>query len=280
VGVVFAQDESRIQTLRRLGLTQYQGMTFLVLVEFGVATAKDITKKTGIPRPKVYEALDDLHELGIANKMMTTPATFEAIPLGAAVSFLMGRKLNDYQSLRSETSSLLRAFDQRTRGASRKEPKISLVSAKDAVVDCMQRLVAGSVVSVDLVTSWRRFSKMSLFSSALVKAQDRGVKLRVVVERPRNGIVLSEHIRSVGLPSFAEYRTRLIAPTAVIGLFDGKHVLICTKADAELADSPAMVTDNACFVEVAKAYFQKMWLTSQPYKERPMPNAEVPSLFG
>ncbi|MCW4010480.1 MAG: hypothetical protein NWF05_07660 [Candidatus Bathyarchaeota archaeon] len=263
-----SQTENRIQILTRLGLTQYQGKVFLMLVQLVTATAKDIARESGVPRPKVYEALEALQEIGIITKVMTAPTTFEAIPLSDARSFLLKRKLKEYQNLRVEVSSLLRDLGQKQSVSGKKDSKIVLVSDKEAIVGCIQRLVENTKCSVDLVTSWKWFSKIPILSNALVNAQNRGAKIRVVVQRPVNGSSINDIISSIKTQKLIEYRTIPFAPSAITVLYDERHALICTEADAELKNSPTIVTDNSCLVEVTKVYFQKMWQTSQPYIEK------------
>jgi sugar-specific transcriptional regulator TrmB len=267
--ITSSQFETRVQTLKRFGLTQYQAIVYLALEELGITTAKDIAKKSGIPRSKVYESLDALQELGIANKIITTPASFEASPPSKAMSFLLKRKLKDYQNLRTEKKSILRTFGKKHRDISNtKASKIVFVSDKEAIVSCMKRLVENAEDSIDLVTSWKRFSKISVFSDAFAKAKNKGVRIRLVVQMPKNRDSLKKVISSIGI-LHCEYRTISFAPSAIICIYDEKHVMIFTEAETRVKDSPIMVTDNSCFVEVTKVYFQKMWLTSQLYKQDP-----------
>jgi sugar-specific transcriptional regulator TrmB len=253
--------------LTRLGLTQYQGRVFLILAELGIATAKDVTKQSGVPRPKVYEALDALQEMGLVNKVMTAPATFETIPLKNAFSFLLKKKLKDYHNLRSETSSIMNDFDQKHRDIPKsRAPKVALISDKEAIVSCIKRLVENAKDSIDLVTSWKRFSQITIFSNALLKAKSSGARMRVVVQEPKNRDFISGIISSIGMPN-SEYRTISFAPSAITWLCDGQEVLICTEAKTGVRDSPGILSDNSCLVEVAKAYFQQMWLSGQLYTE-------------
>jgi len=50
-------------------------------------------------------------------------------------------------------------------------------------------------------------------------------------------------------------------------LYDEMQVFISTKAKTSVKGSQAIVTNNSSFVSIAEAYFQKMWMISQQFKE-------------
>ncbi len=266
------QTENIAKTLSRLGLNQYEGKVFVALQQLGFASAKDITKASGVPRPKVYEALDALHELGIVIKAMTKPTTFKPIPLADAFNLMLKRKLEDFEELQTQTSSIASEFNQKYPAIFGKEANaIMLVPDKDAVVSSVQELVENAKDSIDLVTSWRRFSKISLFSSAVLKAHNRDLRVRIVVQRPQQVDTLKQIINSPQMHKSIECRTLPQAPSTVVCIYDGENALICPEAQTEPNGFPALVTNNSALVEVAKAYFEKMWQAGTPNSENGHP---------
>ena len=78
----FTDDQAEAEALDRLqelGLSQYEAQTLLNLLRLGTGTAKDITRINGVPRTRVYEATDRLHELGFIDIQHTTPRKFTVI---------------------------------------------------------------------------------------------------------------------------------------------------------------------------------------------------------
>jgi sugar-specific transcriptional regulator TrmB len=58
------QDTTRLERLRRAGLSRYESLVYLGLVQDRNARVVEIARRTGVPQPKVYQALDSLVEKG------------------------------------------------------------------------------------------------------------------------------------------------------------------------------------------------------------------------
>ncbi len=56
-----------IDTLGKIGLTKNDRNVYLTLVESGIATVSDLTKKTGLHRSYVYDILDKLIDMGLVS---------------------------------------------------------------------------------------------------------------------------------------------------------------------------------------------------------------------
>lgn len=57
-------DDTRLERLRRSGLSRYESLVYLGLVQDRNARVVEIARRTGVPQPKVYQALDSLVEKG------------------------------------------------------------------------------------------------------------------------------------------------------------------------------------------------------------------------
>ncbi|NOT30517.1 MAG: helix-turn-helix domain-containing protein, partial [Planctomycetes bacterium] len=57
-------NEARLERLRRAGLSRYESLVYLGLVQDRNARVVEIARRTGVPQPKVYQALDSLVEKG------------------------------------------------------------------------------------------------------------------------------------------------------------------------------------------------------------------------
>ena len=57
-------DTDRLERLRRAGLSRYEALVYLGLVQDRNARVVEIARRTGVPQPKVYQALDSLVEKG------------------------------------------------------------------------------------------------------------------------------------------------------------------------------------------------------------------------
>ncbi|WP_049985411.1 TrmB family transcriptional regulator [Halobellus rufus] len=68
-----------IDQLEQFGLSTYAARTFVALVSLGTGTAKDVSGVADVPRTRVYDAIDELHDLGLVDIQQSSPKEFWAI---------------------------------------------------------------------------------------------------------------------------------------------------------------------------------------------------------
>lgn len=77
------------QALKEIGLPENEAKIYLTILELGSALAGEITKKSGINRTNVYDALDRLIEKGLASYIIESNRKyFEATEPEKIISFL------------------------------------------------------------------------------------------------------------------------------------------------------------------------------------------------
>lgn len=88
-----------LERLQDLGLSQYEAQTLINLVQLGTGTAKDISDVNDVPRTRVYEATDRLHELGFVDVQHGTPRKFTVISEESILRSLRVRRENTITEL-------------------------------------------------------------------------------------------------------------------------------------------------------------------------------------
>ena len=68
-----------IEQLEQFGLSAYAARTFIALKSLGTGTAKDVSGVSDVPRTRVYDAIDELHERGLVDVQQSSPKEFWAI---------------------------------------------------------------------------------------------------------------------------------------------------------------------------------------------------------
>ncbi len=68
-----------INDLRKLGLKKYEAEAYVTLIKLGEATAREISEYSGVPRPKVYDVLKSLAEMGFVEVHPGNPTRFRAM---------------------------------------------------------------------------------------------------------------------------------------------------------------------------------------------------------
>ncbi len=74
-----------VERLRRLGLTEYEAKAYLSLVNDHMNSAAKLSKKSGVPRTKIYETLESLQTKGWVRIYSGVPLLFKAMTPGEAI---------------------------------------------------------------------------------------------------------------------------------------------------------------------------------------------------
>lgn len=68
-----------ITQLEQFGLSNYAARTYVALASLGLGTARDVSQVSEVPRTRVYDAIDELHERGLVDVQQSSPKQFWAI---------------------------------------------------------------------------------------------------------------------------------------------------------------------------------------------------------
>ncbi len=68
-----------VEQLEQFGLSAYAARTFVALAGLGSGTAREISQVSEVPRTRVYDAVDELHDHGLVDVQQSSPKQFWAI---------------------------------------------------------------------------------------------------------------------------------------------------------------------------------------------------------
>ena len=105
-----ASRDTLIERLRRVGLNRYEGAVYLGLVTDQTARVAEISRRTGVPQPKVYQALDALVEKGFCAIGSDSVNRYRPIEPEVAIGAFIGKLREEEESakvLSSELETLL-----------------------------------------------------------------------------------------------------------------------------------------------------------------------------
>jgi sugar-specific transcriptional regulator TrmB len=68
-----------IRQLEHFGLSTYAARTFVALASLGTGSARDVSQVSEVPRTRVYDAVDELHDRGLVDIQQSSPRQFWAI---------------------------------------------------------------------------------------------------------------------------------------------------------------------------------------------------------
>ena len=127
--------------------------------------------------------------------------------------------------------------------------------------------------------SWKRFPlTIRTFRENAKKALERKVKIRVILEKPKDMNELPEEIYD--FKKFPNYQLRYIIdpPKAIVVIFDKKKSIIKTTTSEGLAEDPALWTNNPCLLSILYDYFEIMWITAMEHLPEQI-SQEHPDVF-
>jgi sugar-specific transcriptional regulator TrmB len=82
-------EESAIETLKILGLTEYEAKSYIALNSIGVAKVTDIHNASGVPRSAIYGTLTKLEEKGLIEVEYGKPMRYKSIEPFKAIKKLI-----------------------------------------------------------------------------------------------------------------------------------------------------------------------------------------------
>ncbi|MDD4126790.1 MAG: TrmB family transcriptional regulator [Methanomicrobium sp.] len=83
--------ETTIETLKKLGFTEYEARAYISLVGFGMATAREIHENSGVPQGRIYSVLKSLSDRNFIEFQEGNPSYYYAENPGA----ILGRLKTD-----------------------------------------------------------------------------------------------------------------------------------------------------------------------------------------
>ena len=251
-----------IEVLQGLGLTLCQAKIYLSLCRFGCLDAKSISKDTNIARQDVYRVIADLEKSKLIEKVINRPTKFRAIPLKKGISFLLKQKHKELTIIESQTESLVDQFDHSNEQLLTEKAEFVWVPSKEAVLYKIQEAIENTQSSINLVSSYERISKISMFSEALEGAWSRNVKCRIIIDKPEKSRASDEILNFLNKDASCKVRFLPSPPETVMTIYDRKEILIFTDPNARLSESPALWSSNLSLISGMQNYFTILWTTA------------------
>jgi len=200
-------------SLRGFGIGGYASDAFCALTRAGSATAGDLVRATGIPDSKIYYALDELVEKGLAEVQDGKPKTYRTVPAPEIDARLSGivetRRDRDRESI-TRLVSLIEPLRAATKSPSAEIAYI--VKGATNVVARARALIASARRDVVLLASDKDLVRT--LSADLAKALGRRVRVKLAVP-------------DVALPKDLAKRAevREIVCSCIVLVVDGQQVL-------------------------------------------------------
>ena len=218
-----------IEQLERFGLSTYAARTFVALASLGTGTARDVSQVSDVPRTRVYDAIDELHERGLVDVRQSSPKQFWAISAETA-SRLFEQELHHRTTVLRTALSELEPIDRQAeqRGVWTVEGQSAVtervIDFFDTAEEEIVYMTVEDILTDDLI-------------AALGEAAERGVSIKLAgVSAP-----VQERIQD-DIPSATMFESLWIwedTPAGRLMMVDGQKTLVSALVngkDASLSD--------------------------------------------
>jgi sugar-specific transcriptional regulator TrmB len=258
------QSGDNISLLMDLGLTSVQAKVYCSLVEVGRSTITQIAHSSKVARADVYRTMTALQDLSLVEKMIDNPIEFEALPLQDGLSLLLQRKNKENKKLQARAAKLLNVNENKSAKIMLQTLKTQfiLIPAKEAAFRRNRKAIEETKESIDVISSWKKTNQaLFAWSQEIKEATKRGVKLRIIQEKPD----------ADRLPAFSrlfentpKIEIRYIPECSPdLTLWDKKEVFLTILPNAKLDQSPMLWSNHSSLVLIMQDYFESKWATAK-----------------
>jgi len=248
----------KIELLENLGLSNVQAKVYLALVNLGDATATEAAKLSKVARPEAYRIINQLSEWGIVSKIISTPTTFQALPLKEATSILFERRTIRYYKLKTKMKELLERDVtgerkvKKERYTFRRLPENSPWLRNNA-------LRFSRYKTFDLLTSARRLGSRIVFDEEpFRKGAKKGTKIRIMLEKPKSDSPLIHVLENMNQEENIEIRFLENVSPVILIIMNQKEASLALKPSGRVGP-PYLLSNHPSFVHMAQQYFEAQW---------------------
>ena len=244
-----------------MGLTASQAKVYLALAQLDVATARAISMHSKLARQEVYRVFTELQQKGLLAKIVASPMRFTLVSPDENLSILVRHQKEENSKLQKKAAKLLKEItEKQTTTALKEEPETTIVQEKGNYFTRAQKLINNSKTSIDVITTMKRYLFLTTFlDKEIVKALKRGVKFRIITEKPNHMTVLPETLKALEQNPLFTIRYSHTVPQPVVWTIDNKEAVIVTSTTPNLDESGSLWTNNSALISILKYYFETKW---------------------
>lgn len=250
--------EDLSESLREVGLGRYESSVYLGLLMDQSAKVSEISKRTGVPQPKAYQALDALVEKGFCTLGSDAVNRYRPLPPADALRDALVR-LDQARARVNELGSRLEEIRVAGAGRERWAPPIEIIKGAPQVERFLRERLASAKREVLLFGKLPHLTQVDIVD-ALRGIAERGARLRVVAEQGYfDGDVGSDAARYAALTQEVRVVPRL--PTKLLLIDREMAISSISPGGGRPLD---LVLREAGLVEHFVNSFEQAWQRGQP----------------
>ncbi|MBI2147291.1 TrmB family transcriptional regulator [Candidatus Woesearchaeota archaeon] len=258
-----------LNKLKDFGLNTYETKLWTALLSRGVSTAGELSDIANVPRSRSYDVLESLEKKGFIVMKLGKPIKYLAVPPKEVIDRVKKRVVEDAKQ-QSELlegignsdvlGELTLLYDQGVRLVEPTELSGS-IRGRSSIYNHLGMMINNAQQSIVMVTTPTDFvRKVEAIKSALNRAKDRGVKLKILTSLTTETKKAAEQIKKI-----AEIR-HTDSLSSRFCIVDGKEILFMLLDDTKVHASydTGVWVSTPYFASSLSALFESEWKQASP----------------
>jgi sugar-specific transcriptional regulator TrmB len=251
----------------KLGLTPYESKAYMAVLLHGPLSPQGVNQKSGIPRPRTYDALNSLIGKGLLMEQPGRPTMYAAVPPQVGLEKMMielqrkvTRELEEKRKVIDRLSSSLSKLHGRSREIALEEEKVWVTRRDSAFIakycEAIRNVEKEFVVASPIVAP-PEMEILDAIRDALMKKKSVRVVRRIKPPWPLEGIDAYLELAELG-----EQQRTLDYDGLRFAIFDGKETVLVLPPERESQLAVWMKLPQ--FTEIMYERFEAIWKKAEP----------------
>ena len=262
-------EESELNALHLLGLTEYEARIYLVLVRKGPIKAGELSFFGQIPRAKTYGAINELERKGLVRIIPGKPEVYSAVSPGEVLMPMVNKRARELTDASGIVESLMLTFET-NKYVKREGPKEAdgfwEIQGRQGVFNKISQIISDATRSVNYCTSAPGLVRAyKVHCDALEKVSRRGVTVHVLSPLDQENTIIAREISEI-----LDFKVLDKPFGQNFVTVDGRELVVIETLPEDLrtdqgADKGVWTT-NRLMVELHNQLFDRIWSSIPPRK--------------
>ncbi len=238
--------EKAKNTLKNLGLTEYESRAYIGLVESGPTTARDLSEISGVPHSRIYDILSKLENRGWIESQSGRPARYRAKSPSEAVRLY---RIKQEEKLKEASETIQQELEPLyEEGGEMEKPDVWTIRGSKEILSRIEEMFKSAEIEILVSIPYfsEDFSRIEEFMPIL---KTKEVTFKLLTSEENEFIEDLESISGVKV----KYREPLYGGGVII---DGKEALIVLESGGNIF---GIWSDEVGLAKFAEEYFNYLW---------------------
>lgn len=256
--------------LTKIGLSLDEARVYITILVSGVNKASDISKMTDIRRPKVYQILERLNNIGAIDLLSSNPLNFVVNNVRNFIDSKIHDMEKDLDILKTNSRMFVSKYDSfQDNRESYNNSGFMFLKSRESILNEVNKIVSGASSSVKLVIDIDKFYIFDNLKTEalLVKKIKDGIDLHVITGLDER--IMKKLTSNPSISYDLRFFTHGILPNFIL-VDDGWLISLIDLSAAENRyrhPSPyGLKVSSKDYVQKMENLFDYLWETSNPYK--------------